>query len=156
MYEGTSRTLTQPVNKYKGRLLTKTHFTANSCLISQNDRQKKTSVVVGPRQSFLSGNQRVIGSHAKWASVIGHRWLRRPTRTNGNRCFLSYHFGCMSAISSRVACHTWHLAWQFSGVSTVMGLLMPSNSTVGVPITAAAAALPAGPDPVWKQGSVIT
>ena len=33
---------------------------------------KKTSVVVGPRRSFLFGNQRVIGSHAKWTSVIGH------------------------------------------------------------------------------------
>ena len=50
---------------------------------------KKTSVVVGPHRSFLSGNQRVIGSHANWASVIGHCRLRRPTRTNDNQCFFS-------------------------------------------------------------------
>ena len=53
---------------------------------------KKTSVVVGTRRSFFSGNQRVIGSHAKWASVIGHRRLRRPTRTNNSRCFFCLSF----------------------------------------------------------------
>ena len=54
---------------------------------------EKKLFVVGPHQSFLSGNQQVIDSHAKWVSVIGHRRLRRPTRTNDNRCFLLYYLG---------------------------------------------------------------
>ena len=40
-------------------------------------QHKKTSVV---------GNQQVIGSHAKWPSVIGHHQLRGPT-TNGHKCY---------------------------------------------------------------------
>ena len=32
-------------------------------------------------------------SHAKWEFVIGHRRLRRPTRTNDNRCFFAISFG---------------------------------------------------------------
>ena len=57
---------------------------------------KKTSVVVGPRRYFLSGNQRVIGSHAKWAYIC--HWSPSVARTNDNRCFFFYHFG-YSAIS---------------------------------------------------------
>ena len=45
---------------------------------------QKTSVVVGTRRSYFSGNQRVIGSHAKWEFVIGHHWSQRPMRTNVN------------------------------------------------------------------------
>ena len=56
---------------------------------------QKTSVVVGTRRSFFSGNQRVIGSHAKREFVIGHRRLRRPTRTNNNRCFFAISFGLL-------------------------------------------------------------
>ena len=37
---------------------------------------------IGTRWSQVSGNQQIIGSHAKWPSVIGHRWSRGPTRTN--------------------------------------------------------------------------
>ena len=54
---------------------------------------KKTSVVVGTRRSFFSGNQQVIGSHAKWATVIGHCRSRRPTTTNNNICFFAISFG---------------------------------------------------------------
>ena len=57
---------------------------------------KKTLVVIGTRRSFFSGNQRVIGSHAKWEFVIGHCRSPRPMRTNVNRFFFEISFGLWS------------------------------------------------------------
>ena len=67
--------------------------------------EARSSIV--PLHSCFSGNQRVIGSHAKWATVIGHRRSPRPTRTNDNRCFYATSFGLISirvAISIILTC----------------------------------------------------
>ena len=71
------------------------HPTSSFFLIDQIILQKN----IGCRRYlsvFFSGNQWVIGSHAKWEFVIGHRQSRRPTRTNDNQCFFAISFGLMS------------------------------------------------------------
>ena len=87
------------------------------CYLKAQMILQKTLVVVGTRRSFFPGNQRVIGSHAKWEFVIGHRRLRRPTRTNDNRCFLGLSFrlnptfqtsnGCTFAVVDESAMTGW-------------------------------------------------
>ena len=57
-------------------------MTQNECKYSWDVKVQKT---VGCWSSVI-GNQQVIGSLAKWLSVIGHCWSRGPT-TSKHRCY---------------------------------------------------------------------
>ena len=59
-----------------------TAMTQNECKYSRDVKPQKT---IGHWLS-VSGNQQVIGSLAKWLSVIGHCWSRGPT-TSAHKCY---------------------------------------------------------------------
>ena len=60
------------------------------------------------RWSSVSGNQQVIGSHAEWPSVIGHRRSQGPTK-NAHKC---YNISAMIVyVPSYIDVLRWRYLW---------------------------------------------